>query len=80
MREHHDIRCKCLIAVIYDKIRAYMSYHVSFVLQPVILDLQAAVRGMDTIQDLALKMANVRVNRFMVSGASKVHIYGCLVH
>ena len=40
----------------------------------ILMYLQAAVRGMDTIQDVALKMANVKVNRFLVSGASKVHI------
>ena len=30
------------------------------------------MRGLDTIADLALKEAGVKVNKFLVSGASKV--------
>ena len=34
----------------------------------------AVVRAIDTVQDVPMKLANVEVNRFMVSGASKVCI------
>ena len=39
-----------------------------------ILHFKAVVRAIDTVQDVAMKLANVVVNRFMVSGASKVCI------
>ena len=37
-----------------------------------VLTFQAAVRAMDTVQDISLKFANVTVSRFVVAGASKV--------
>ena len=57
-----------------DHLRTYRVFFKMNQLNVHILHFKAVVRAIDTVQDVAMKLANVEVNRFMVSGASKVCI------